>query len=120
MLKNNKESSKKYDHLHMLAYVVCENFESSELVILISLLNTTTNNIIHAQIFKNINLPQFEIIIQKVLLKNHIEKNPHQIIWKSRFPLILIIKCLHFEMISSLILILKNETQLTSFSYSFT
>jgi len=44
MLKRNNESSEKYDHLPMLAYIVYEDFELSELLP-ISVLNTTPNNI---------------------------------------------------------------------------
>jgi len=47
--------------------MVYEDFELSELVP-ISVLNTTTNNITHAHMFKNIfSSSNFEIITQKVL-----------------------------------------------------
>ena len=68
MLKSNKESSKKYDPLPMLAYMVYEDFELSELI-LISVLNTTPNNIYSCSMFKNILFLWFEIISQTILLK---------------------------------------------------
>jgi len=92
MLKSNKESSKKYDPLPMLAYMVYEDFELSELVP-ISMLNTTPNNITHAHMLKNISSSSnFEIITQKVLLKEIVLKTPHELIWKSKFPLILYVQ----------------------------
>ena len=68
MLKSNKESSKKYDPLPMLAYMVYEDFELSELIP-ISVLNTTPNNIYSCSMFKNILFLWFEIIAQTILLK---------------------------------------------------
>ena len=51
MIKTNKESSKKYDPLSMLAYKVYEEFVLYERI-LISVFNTTSNNMYtHAQMY---------------------------------------------------------------------
>lgn len=66
-----------------------------------------------------INPPQFKIITQNIILKEIVLKTHHELILKSR-PLILSIKTSTHGIFSSHILILKNETQLSSSSYSLT
>ena len=71
----------------MLRYMVYEDFN---LYVLIPqfILNTNLNNITHSHVFKNISSSsKKEIITKKVLLKDIVLKTPHELFWKSYFPL---------------------------------